>query len=65
MEYNTSPLDAALEILWFNKVVVVVSAGNAGNPSIYPPGNDPFVITVGAVDNKGTVAISDDTMATF
>ena len=26
--YHTSPLDAAAEILWFNGVVVVASAGN-------------------------------------
>jgi len=28
--YRTSPLDAAVEILWFNGIVVVVSAGNNG-----------------------------------
>jgi serine protease AprX len=63
--YHTSPLDAAVEILWFNKIVVVVSAGNRGNGTIYPPANDPFVITVGATDDKGTSSISDDTLASF
>ena len=63
--YNTSPLDAAVEILWFNKIVVVVSAGNKVDGSIYPPANDPFVITVGAVNDKGTAGISDDVMASF
>ena len=63
--YNTSPLDAAVEILWFNGVVVVVSAGNKGSGAIYPPANDPFVITVGAVDDKGTGAITDDKLASF
>jgi serine protease AprX len=63
--YKTNPLDAAVEILWFNGIVVVVSAGNAGSGAIYPPANDPFVITVGATDDKGTSAITDDTMATF
>lgn len=63
--YNTNPLDAALEILWFNKIVVVTSVGNNGNTSLYPPGNDPFVITVGAVDDKGTVSVTDDSVATF
>ena len=63
--YNTSPLDAAVEILWFNGVVVVVSAGNKGNGAIYPPANDPFVITVGAVDDKGTASTNDDVMASF
>jgi serine protease AprX len=63
--YRTSPLDAAVEILWFNGIVVVVSAGNAGSSAIYPPANDPFVITVGAVDDKGTASLSDDTMPSF
>lgn len=63
--YHTSPLDAAVEILWFNKIVVVASAGNQGDGALYPPANDPFVITVGAVDDKGTASISDDVMASF
>ena len=63
--YQTSPLDAAVEILWFNKIVVVVSAGNRGSGAIYPPANDPFVITVGATDDKGTSVIADDAVATF
>jgi serine protease AprX len=63
--YHTSPLDAAVEILWFNKIVVVASAGNHGDGAIYPPANDPFVITVGAVDDKGTNSLSDDVMASF
>ena len=60
--YHTSPLNAALEILWFNGVVVVVSAGNNGNGRqyVYAPGNDPFVITVGASNDKGTENRSDD-----
>ena len=66
--YHTSPLNAALEILWFNGVTVVVSSGNNGSSAsgvIYPPANDPFVITVGATDDRGTVAITDDLMPSF
>jgi len=63
--YHTSPLDAAVEVLWFNKIVVVVSAGNNGTATLYPPANDPFVITVGAVDDKGTTSLSDDVIASF
>jgi serine protease AprX len=63
--YHTSPLDAAVEILWFNKIVVVASAGNRGNGAIYPPANDPFIITVGATNDKGTNSISDDSLASF
>ena len=67
--YHTSALDAAVEILWFNGIVVVVAAGNNGTGTgpvtLYPPANDPFVITVGAAEDKGTPALSDDTMAAF
>ncbi|NTW11885.1 MAG: S8 family peptidase, partial [Anaerolineales bacterium] len=67
--YHTSPLSAAVEILWFNGVVVVVSAGNNGTGegpvTIYPPANDPFVITVGATEDKGTTGLGDDNLAIF
>ena len=63
------PLDKAVEKLWFNGVVVVAAAGNYGDNGqpttvAYAPGNDPFVITVGAVDTNGTGWTStDDTAA--
>ena len=62
------PLDAAVEKLWFNGVVVVAAAGNYGYPDrpsgvVYAPGNDPFVITVGAIDIGGTKNIRDDVNA--
>ena len=62
------PLDQAVEKLWFNGVVVVTAAGNYGSatgPSgvLYSPGNDPFVITVGAIDLNGTTYSTDDTVA--
>ncbi len=66
--YHTSPLDAALELLWFKRIVVVVSAGNNGKARsalLYPPANDPFVITVGATDDRGTVDTGDDVPAAF
>ncbi len=64
--YDVDPLDAAVEILWFNKIVVVVSAGNTGEGGeLYPPANDPFVITVGAVNDKGTPKIDDDELASY
>jgi serine protease AprX len=58
-------MDAACEILWFNGIVVVVSAGNNGDTVLYPPANDPFVITVGAMDDNGTVSSTDDVVASF
>jgi serine protease AprX len=63
--YHTSPMCAAAEILWFSGMVVVTSAGNNGTANLFPPANDPFVITVGAVDDRGTTSIVDDTIATF
>ena len=63
--YHTNPINAAVEILWFNRIVVVVSAGNNGSSTLFPPANDPFVITVGAVDERGTINISDDQVTSF
>jgi serine protease AprX len=66
--YHTSALDAACEVLWFNGVVVVVSAGNnalGGSPVLLPPANDPFVITVGATNDLNTASIMDDMIAPF
>jgi len=63
--YMTSPMDAAAEVLWFNGIVVVVSAGNSGTANLFPPANDPFVITVGATDDHGTASLLDDTVAPF
>lgn len=68
--YHTSPLDAAVEILWFNGVVVVASAGNKGLPGKYStigaaPANDPFIITVGAADEGKTADRTDDAVALY
>ena len=63
--YQTSPIDAAVEILRNAGIVVVVAAGNSGQGIIFPPANDPFVITVGAADDMGTPNINDDAMASF
>jgi serine protease AprX len=67
--YHVSPLSAAVELLWFSGIVVVVSSGNNGTGSapvtVYPPANDPFVITVGAADQMGTLGIGDDGVASF
>jgi serine protease AprX len=64
--YKTDPLDAAVESAWFNGIVVVAAAGNHGSASDavqYAPGNDPYVITVGAVDDQGTKSVNDDVAA--
>jgi serine protease AprX len=65
--FTVDPLDKAVEKLWFNGIVVVAAVGNQGTPDgptpIYAPGNDPFVITVGAFDQNGTSTTWDDTVA--
>jgi serine protease AprX len=65
--FRWDPLDKAVEKLWLSGVVVTTSAGNHGTATgpvnIGSPANDPFVITVGAVDLNGTAARSDDTRA--
>ncbi len=66
--YQVDPLDAAVETLWKAGLVVVVSAGNSGSTAagvLFAPANDPFAITVGAVDDHGTVSPGDDTLASF
>jgi serine protease AprX len=64
--YLTSPLDAAVEYAWMKGIIVVVAAGNLGpNSALYAPANDPYVITVGATDDAGTVTTADDHLASF
>ncbi len=62
-----NPLDMAVEVAWRSGVAVVASAGNAGpfNGSILSPGDDPLIITVGALDDQGTVSATDDTAAAY
>jgi serine protease AprX len=66
--YKTSPIDAAVEFLWTHGIFVVVAAGNTGNAAnavFYPPSNDPYVMTTGAIDDKGTTYTGDDVPAAF
>ena len=72
--YTQDPLCQAVEKAWKAGIVVVVAAGNYGrsNPggingygTISAPGNDPYVITVGAMKTDGTPSRSDDTIASY
>ena len=66
--YKTDPLDAAVEEAWFSGIVVVTAAGNAGTAGdavSYSPANDPYVITVGAVDDRGSDWTGDDQLASW
>jgi serine protease AprX len=65
--FRFDPLDKAVESLWFSGVVVVAAAGNHGSATgpvdmSLAPGNDPFIITVGALDQSGTADPYDDTV---
>jgi serine protease AprX len=65
------PLAHAVERAWKQGIVVVVSAGNAGfnmangGPGLTNPARDPYVISVGAADPRGTTTVADDALATF
>jgi serine protease AprX len=66
--YKTDPLDAAVESAWLQGLVVVAAAGNRGTDADavnYAPGNDPYAISVGAVDDYGSKGLVDDTLATW
>ena len=64
--FTHDALDKAVEKLWLAGVTVVAAAGNYGLPNgpsgvPYAPGNDPFVITVGAADMDGNPSPNNDT----
>src|SRR5262249_37623072 len=72
--YKTDPLNQAVEAAWKAGIVVVVAAGNDGRDNshntqgyatINAPGNDPYVITVGAMKSMGTKSRTDDLMASY
>ncbi len=62
-----NPLDRAVEVVWNSGIAVVASAGNAGpfNGTILSPGDDPLVITAGALDDMATAPVTDDEMTDF
>jgi serine protease AprX len=70
--YKLDPLCQAVEQAWNKGIVVVVAAGNNGRylptngyGSITAPGNDPYVITVGAMKPMGTPTRTDDLIASY
>ncbi len=63
--YAVDPLNAAVERAWAAGITVVVSSGNRGPGTINKPGDDPFVITVGAADLNQTADRKDDEVAPF
>jgi serine protease AprX len=72
--YTVDPLCQAVEAAYRAGVVVVVAAGNDGRDNsagtngygtITSPGNDPYVITVGAMKSMGTPTRTDDLIASY
>ena len=63
----TDPLNHAVQRAWGAGIVVVVAASNRGPAAgtISKPADDPFVVTVGAVDDRETPALSDDRSPAF
>jgi serine protease AprX len=62
--YRLDPLAAAAEMAWARGLVVVTAAGNTAG-AVDSPGDDPYVITVGATDDRGTSPVGDDLVAPF
>lgn len=64
---TADPLCQAVERTWAAGITVLVAAGNEGPGagSVSSPGINPRVITVGAVDDKGTPDRADDQLAQF
>jgi serine protease AprX len=72
--YKLDPLCQAVEAAWKAGIVVVAAAGNDGRDNtegtdgygtIESPGNDPYVITVGAMKAMGTYPRTDDLIASY
>jgi len=72
--YTLDPLCQAVEAAWNSGIVVLAAAGNQGRNNsggtegygtIAAPGNDPYVITVGAMKTANTPTRVDDTIASY
>jgi serine protease AprX len=74
VSYTLDPLCQAVESAWKSGIVVVVAAGNLGRLNINgsngfgtvtAPGNDPFVLTVGASKSNGSSSALAETKASY
>ncbi|MDZ4802181.1 MAG: S8 family peptidase [Bryobacteraceae bacterium] len=72
--WTVDPLCQAVGRAWEAGIVVVVAAGNQGRNNsagtqgygtISSPGNHPQVITVGAMNDRGTLMTGDDILASY
>jgi serine protease AprX len=60
--YFADPLNIAVEKAWAAGIVVLAAAGNIGPEAetITVPGNNPYVITIGAIDSHRTPGFWED-----
>ena len=74
VSYTQDPLCQAVEQAWKSGILVVVAAGNYGRLSVNgsngfgtvtAPGNDPYVLTVGATKSNGSPSLSAETLASY
>jgi len=72
--YTQDPLCQAVEAAWRSGIVVVAASGNFGRISVNgsngygtvaAPGNDPLVLTVGAMKSMDTYTRTDDNIASY
>jgi serine protease AprX len=62
---QSQDLSIAVEQAWTAGITVVAAAGNDGLAGLVAPAIDPYVIAVGALDNKNTTTVADDQVASF
>lgn len=65
--YKNDPVCLAAEAAWNSGIVVCAAAGNEGPEprTIASPGIDPYIITVGAIDDKNSQSFNDYEVADF
>jgi serine protease AprX len=72
--YTQDPLCQAVESAWKSGIFVAVAAGNYGRLSVdgsngfgtvTAPGNDPYVLTVGAAKSNGSSSAAAETLASY
>jgi serine protease AprX len=66
-DWRVDPLNYAVERAWAAGMTVVVAASNEGPSAgtITKPADDPWVVTVGATDDRGTAGLDDDQLPDF
>ncbi len=68
MSFRHDPVNIAVRRAWAAGLTVVTTAGNRGRDgmmTINAPGNDPLVLTVGAINDFNTMERGDDGVTTY